>query len=34
LAHRWFLRQHEKTAFAMQRAAALLLEVEPPEPKA
>lgn len=31
LAHRWFLRQHEKTAFAMQRAAALLLEVEPPE---
>ncbi|MDY0225828.1 MAG: MotA/TolQ/ExbB proton channel family protein [Desulfomicrobium apsheronum] len=26
LAHRWLLRQHEKTAFAMQQTAALLLD--------
>lgn len=33
LAHRWFLRQQEKTAFAMQRAAALLLDQAPSEPE-
>lgn len=32
LAHRWFRRQHEKTAFAMQRTAALLLDNTMPGP--
>jgi biopolymer transport protein ExbB len=31
LAHRWFLRQHDKTAFSLQQAAALLLDGNPSE---